>query len=260
MKWEVRDGKCKVEMGSEKWENFTMNRQEFYREEYRRLNPGWKDSQTIYHEILDIYTKEDTRILDVGCGHSDLLKQVHNKTLHTYGIDPDKKALGKNKFIKNKVVGSADNLPFQNNFFDLVISSWVLEHLENPGKVFQGIYRVLRPGGKVIFLTPNVWNYNVWFIMLIPNKLHNYFTRKLYGRQENDTYPVRYKINSVRKINKTLLPIGFKKIQLILNGDPSYISFNGLLFKLACLIERLFKTKLLSFAKVHIIGIYEKPT
>lgn len=235
-----------------------MRKQEFYRQEYRRLTPNWRDSLTIYRDIIEQATNADTRILDVGCGHGDFLKPVYDKTSHTYGLDPDKEALGKNKLIKNKVVGTVEEIPFESNFFDLVVSAWVLEHLTDPQRAFEEIFRVLKPGGKVIFLTPNVWNYNVWIIRLIPDQFHDFFTRKLYGRQEHDTYPKQYNFNSAQKIAKTLQPIGFKKSQLILNGDPSYISFNRPLFALGRLLEKILDFKPFNFAKVHLIGVYEK--
>lgn len=235
-----------------------MNKQEFYRQEYRRLKTKWQDSFHLYQDIINSCTNSDTKILDIGCGHGDFLKPVHHKTIHSYGIDPDKEALNKNTFIKNKTVGAAENMSFESNYFDLVVSAWVLEHLPDPKKAFQEIFRILKPGGKVVFLTPNVWNYNIWIIRLIPEKFHDFFTRRLYNRQEHDTYPKQYKINSVKKIAKTLEPIGFKKSQLILNGDPTYISFNTLLFKFACLLERILDLKWLHFTKVHLIGIYEK--
>ena len=235
-----------------------MNKQKYYRQKYHHLKPEWQDSLNLYRNLIDSYTNSETKILDVGCGHGDFLKPVYSKTIHSYGLDPDEKALAKNTFIKNKIVGTVEKMPFENNFFDLVVSAWVLEHLSSPQKAFQEIFRVLKPGGKVIFLTPNVWNYNVWIIRLIPEKFHDFLTRKLYDRQEHDTYPKQYKINSVKKIANTLEPIGFKKCQLILNGDPSYISFNTMLFKLACFLEKIMDLKSLHFMKVHLIGVYEK--
>jgi len=235
-----------------------MNKQEHYRQEYRCLKPKWLDSLNLYRNIIDSYTTSKTKILDVGCGHGDFLKSVHDKTIHSYGLDPDKDALVKNTFIKNKKVGVVEKLPFESNFFDLVVSAWVLEHLPDPQKAFQEIFRVLKPGGKVVFLTPNVWNYNVWIIRLIPEKFHDFLTKKLYDRQEHDTYSKYYRINSVKKIAETLESIGFKKSQLILNGDPSYISFNNILFRFACLLEKIMDWRPLRFTKVHIIGVYEK--
>jgi SAM-dependent methyltransferase len=235
-----------------------VNRQAYYRQEYRRLKSGWQESLYIYRDLIDRSTHDHTSILDIGCGHGDFLAPVYARTPHTYGIDPDATALEQNKTIRHKVVGTAESLPFEDNFFDLIVLAWVLEHLEHPSKAFQEIYRALKPGGQVIFITPNSWNYNVWIIRLIPHRFHDFFTRKLYQRQEHDTYRVRYKINSIPKIDRTLLPLGFKKSQVILNGDPSYISFNKPLFKLACALESLLEKKFLRWAKVHIIGVYQK--
>jgi ubiquinone/menaquinone biosynthesis C-methylase UbiE len=235
-----------------------MNKQEHYRKKYKTLNPSWQDSSILYRDLIDSHTNSQTKILDIGCGHGNLLEQIHAKTPHSYGIDPDKEALAKNTFIKNKKVAVAEDLPFKDNFFDLIVSAWVLEHLPKPEEAFKEIYRVLKPGGKVIFLTPNAWNYNVWIIRLIPEIFHDFLTKKLYNRQENDTYPKQYKINSIKKVNKILSPIGFKKNKMILNCDPSYISFNNLLFKFACLLEKILNLKSLQFMKVHLIGVYEK--
>ncbi len=173
-------------------------------------------------------------------------------------MDPDSSALEKNTFIKHKSVASAEKLPFEDNTFDVVVSAWVLEHLPNPKESFSEIYRVLKPGGKVVFLTPNVWNYNVWIIRIIPEIFHDFLTKRLYARKENDTYPKKYKINSPKTIKNTLQKIGFKEDQLILNGDPSYISFNEFLYKFAVLIEKILDRKSLNFMKVHLIGVFEK--
>jgi ubiquinone/menaquinone biosynthesis C-methylase UbiE len=200
----------------------------------------------------------ESRVLDIGCGHSELLADVFARTPWTFGLDPDPGALAKNRTVRHKVVGNADQMPFEDCFFDVVTLAWVLEHLERPETVFREIHRVLRPGGDVIFLTPNVWNYNVWMIRLIPNILHPFFTSRLYDRQEHDTYPTRYRMNSTVTIDTMLRPIGFEKRGLILNGDPSYISFNNPLFRLAVAIEDVLDRPACQQYRVHIIGQYRK--
>ncbi|MFZ5365473.1 MAG: class I SAM-dependent methyltransferase [Patescibacteria group bacterium] len=234
-----------------------MTRQEFYRKKYKKINPEWQDSLTLYKEIIDKYVNQETRILDIGCGHGDYLKDVYSKTSYTYGIDPDRSALSKNSIIKNKFCFEAETLSFCDNFFDLVVNAWVMEHLINPYPVFKEIFRVLKPSGKLIFLTPNSLNYNIWIIRAVPQKFHHFFTHKLYDRQEHDTFSKYYKVNSMKKIDKMLLPLGFNKIQFICNGDPTYISFNNLFFKIAVWIENIINNKFPD-AKVHLIGIYEK--
>ncbi|HEY7351027.1 MAG TPA: class I SAM-dependent methyltransferase [Ktedonobacterales bacterium] len=239
-------------------ESRALNRQEFYRRAYQRLASGWRDSLVLYCEAIDAHVQPDTHVLDIGCGHADFLASVYAKTPYTYGIDPDAEALSKNTTITHAVVGTVDHLPFEDNSFDLIVAAWVFEHLERPERACQEIYRALKPGGRLIFLTPNSWNYNVWIIRLIPHHFHDFFTRRLYQRQEHDTYRVQYKINSPRRIPGILLPIGFKEEQVILNGDPSYISFNKPLFMFACLMERLLDTRPLRGTRVHIIGVYQK--
>ena len=235
-----------------------MTKQDFYRKEYKRLNPSWSDSLSIYRNLIDAETGPNTRLLDVGCGRGEFLKNIYRKTAYAYGIDPDEAAIKENNYIQNKFVGTVEKLPFDSNFFDLVVMCWVLEHLENPALAFKEIHRVLKPGGQIIFLTPNTWNYNVWIIRVIPNKFHHFLTQKLYKRQEGDTYPVRYRANCVKTISKTLENACFLKKEIMLNGDPSYISFNRITFAIARVIEKILDFKPLNTYKVHIIGKFEK--
>ncbi|MEN8907665.1 MAG: class I SAM-dependent methyltransferase [Clostridiales bacterium] len=237
-----------------------MNKQNYYRLKYVKNKPSWKGSYDLYRDIIRDFFKQDIHMLDIGCGHSDLLKDLYKNTKNSYGLEPDKKALEKNEFIKNKIVGTVEKMPFEDNIFDIVLLEWVLEHLKYPKVAFNEIYRVLKPGGKVIFLTPNSWNYNVWIIRAIPNRAHSYFTKKFYQRHEGDTYPVRYKINSPKKVSNILRKIGFNKVNVILNGDPTYLSMNDLTFKISLMIEKVLDYKFFNSFKVHLIGVFEKPS
>ncbi len=235
-----------------------MNKQEYYREQYHKIYPKWRVSTLIYHDLISDSVSKNSYLLDVGCGHSNLLSDIYSRTLHTYGIDPDISAINRNKDIKHIKKSYVEKMPFKDNFFDVVVCAWVLEHLSDPNKAFKEIYRVLKPGGKVIFITPNALNYNVWLIRLIPERFHDFLTKKLYNRQENDTFSKKYLINTPPKIDDLLLSIGFKKINLILNGDPTYISFERITFYFAILLEKIFEIRQLNKYKVHIIGEYIK--
>jgi SAM-dependent methyltransferase len=134
----------------------------------------------------------------------------------------------------------------------------VLEHLAEPAQVLAEVRRVLVPGGRFVFLTPNAWNYNVWLIRLVPHRMRDWLARRLYGRQEGDTYPVRYRLNSVPRLERAMRRVGFHRSELVLNGDPTYVGLNRVLFEAACGLERLLDFGPLAGARVHLIGVYER--
>jgi len=114
-------------------------------------------------KILTIFKKQKVkRILDLGCGAGRNLVYLLEKGFDVYGIDcaPEglkiiKKRLQKEKRKCSLKLGNVFNkLPYENNFFDAVISVQVLQH----GKVneikgeIKEIERVLKPEG-LIFIT-----------------------------------------------------------------------------------------------------------
>jgi len=90
-----------------------------------------------------------TSVLDLGSGTGAAFDQLLN--YETTAIDPDKKMLELNTF-ENKVLGSAENLPFEDNSFDNVFCSFVWRNVSDTNKALKEVHRVLKPGGKFILL------------------------------------------------------------------------------------------------------------
>jgi ubiquinone/menaquinone biosynthesis C-methylase UbiE len=234
-----------------------MNKQCLFRAEYKKLKPEWRESMDIYYELVDNAITSDTTVLAIGSGHSDFLKDAFAKAKSRYAVDPDETALKSNTFIENKFVAFAERLPFPDNKFDLITSEWVFEHIRDAESVMAEVARVLRPGGKLIFLTPNALNYNTWLIRLIPNKLHAWFTKKLYNRLESDTYPTKYNLNSYGKIRSLSRKRNMEVVECIFNEDPSYTSFNKVTFFVSVTVDTLFAL-ILPKSQVHIICVLKK--
>lgn len=98
--------------------------------------------------------------LDAGCGRGlytrILLKRAKKVAALDYSknsIDTLKRRLGYLPHL-SLYVGSADNLPFEAEQFDLVLHCEVLEHIENDRKVLSELFRVLQPGGRLIISVP----------------------------------------------------------------------------------------------------------
>jgi len=99
-------------------------------------------------------------LLDVGCGRGEFLQGFVQCGVRGHGIDASQAA--------EKVCPQADlkcgdiendDLPYENDHFDVVFSKSVVEHLYYPEKLFQEIHRILKPGGLVLTLCP-AWEFN----------------------------------------------------------------------------------------------------
>jgi len=98
---------------------------------------------------------ENKVCLDAGCGHGALTWQIAEKGAESvYGVDlkptpKEIKFVGKEgviKFIQSSILG----LPFEDDFFDFIVSTGVLHHTFDTEKAFSELVRVLKPGGKII--------------------------------------------------------------------------------------------------------------
>jgi len=96
------------------------------------------------------------KLLDVGCGRGDFLKEFKGLGLEVFGLDHQE---SHSEILKNIEVrySNIENspFPFNSEMFDIVFSKSVIEHLRNPENFIKEIYRVLKPGGKIIIMTPD---------------------------------------------------------------------------------------------------------
>ena len=123
---------------------------------------------------------------------------------------------------------------------DIVMSQSVFEHLEHPGEVLLEMRRILRPGGRLIVLTPSKWDYGSLIAMLVPNRLHPAVVQLVEGRPPEDTFPTRFRCNTESAVRKlaSRSNLELESIEFI-NQYPNYFLFNGALFLLGTWYERL---------------------
>ena len=110
-----------------------------------------------YPDVLAELEKEPfTDLLDCGCGTGPMLTLLHQKypDKNYTGIDLTPKmievARRKNMSGVKLIVGDCENLPFDDNSFDVVICCESFHHYPNPQNFFNSVYRVLRPNGRLI--------------------------------------------------------------------------------------------------------------
>jgi len=97
--------------------------------------------------------RSDAAVLDVGCGEKPYLPFLSPYTQRYVGVDS---APGS----QVDEVAEAESLPFEDQSFDLVLCTQVLEHVQDPGATLSEIYRVLQPGGAALVSTHGVFLYH----------------------------------------------------------------------------------------------------
>ncbi|MBF0314083.1 MAG: class I SAM-dependent methyltransferase [Oligoflexia bacterium] len=127
-----------------------------------------KKQRTFAYEknIYNIYSllekSSPQNILDIGCDDGALTLAVGERAgvKNLYGIEciPHRAAIARERGIEIKEVTlkSGIKMPYEDNFFDLVLSNQVIEHVGDVDHFMEEIYRVLAPNGHAIISTENL--------------------------------------------------------------------------------------------------------
>ena len=186
------------------------------------LHRSWKK------EFIEQIKKKNTKILDIGSGTGDIVsqilkrKEILNANFKIFLSDPNYKMIneGKKKVINNNklfwVSNYAENLPFKNNFFDLITMSFSLRNVHNLNKSLSEIKRVLKKNGQFLCLefgkveNTHINNiYKLYSNLIIPN---------VGGIVTKSKESYEYLINSIKKfpsqelLIKILKKKGYKRI------------------------------------------------
>lgn len=136
---------------------------------YRQVPPDYWDNsykknilQRMWHNIrfkaLRKITKninDGANILDIGCGSGFSIEKILSGNFNVYGIDTTEEVISYAKKIRPNYhfqVGYAEDLPFENNFFNVIFYLDSIEHLNDPCLSLKEAHRVLKPEGVVIIL------------------------------------------------------------------------------------------------------------
>ncbi len=201
------------------------------------------------------------RVLDLGAGagiHDALVPRGDGA--HVVGVDPDPRVLD-NPHLDEGQVGSGDALPFEPAFFDLVVANNVVEHLDAPEAVFAEVFRVLRPGGRFLFKTPNRFHYVPLLAQLTPMEFHRWVNRRR-GRADEDTFKTRYAANRPAVIRALAARAGFDRVRIeLLEGRPEYLRFSPPTYLLGWAWERMVNgVPGLATFRVLIVAELRRPT
>lgn len=142
------------------------------------------------------------KVLDVGSSTGIIDSVLAKKFKEVWGLDIDKSGISfakKNFKSKNLhfEIGNALNLKFSRDKFDVVICTHIYEHVSDPQKLFNEIYRVLKPEGVCYLAAINaLWpiepHYNLPFLSWLPKNLGNLYVKALGKTDKYHENPMFY--------------------------------------------------------------------
>ena len=172
--------------------------------------------QNRYAAELDRLVVKQCSWLDIGAGH-----RIHNGWIgpscddlasrpeYFAGCDLGVGILA-HPHLHDPKIADCGELPWPDCRFDVVTANMVVEHLENPNSVLKEVFRVLRPGGSFLFVTPNLNHPVVRMATAVPPRLRRYYRIIIEGAEEEDVFPTTYSLNTVSAVKRVASLAGFQ--------------------------------------------------
>ena len=126
-------------------------------------NAAYLDIYVVRNAILNAIQESITLfegvVIDLGCGIKPYKELIcsSGKVSSYIGIDFEN-ALDKEYAMgRPEIFWDGVTIPLESQYADVLLATELLEHCAEPEKVLKEIYRVLKPGGKLIFTVPFLW-------------------------------------------------------------------------------------------------------
>lgn len=223
---------------------------------------GYFTPNDYYEAVLDEQVTPETRWLDVGCGRNllpgnpRLAGTLSSRCMFLQGVDPDP------TITDNELCHACSNEPIETycseNTFDLVTLRMVAEHVDNPVAVVMNLAKLTRPGGKVVVYTVNRWSPLSITARIVPHRLHHPIKRFFWKTEEQDTFPVRYRMNTRHQLSNHFCAHGFRTVFCRKVSDCSALWHFPMLYRFELAMWRLLTRFGYSYPETNLLGVFER--
>lgn len=159
------------------------------------------------YAILSGYIGDAQRVLDAGCGSTQLLNRFPQNVGMDFGLRKVRFMRRPGRLLVN---GSTFELPFRSAAFDIVISSQVIEHLPDDMRIFNELIRCVAPGGALVLGTVDYGSWQWPFI----EYLYGLFKPTGYAQEHITHYTTASLVERL-----TGLGLKIEQIQYICKGE-----------------------------------------
>ena len=170
------------------------------------LHPG--AMANLDFSVFYLPAKSGGRLLEVGFGSGEMLRSMQGRGWQVEGVDVDPDAV-KNATKKGLQVhlGKLEDLRLPSNCYDAIAMSHVIEHVPEPLNLLRECHRLLKPGGTLVAITPNIrsWGHRLyasdWLALDPPRHLHLFSAESLTELAERSGIRIGRLTTTVRDAN-----------------------------------------------------------
>lgn len=233
-----------------------------YLDRFYDRRKGWVDGTQNFFNVVERYVTRGTPILEIGCGPTNTVTKrlAAFGPVHGFDVDPDART---NVDTVEVRISDGRTLPFDDASFDVAVSNYVLEHVEDPGAHLREVARVLKPGGVYLARTPNKHHYVALVSALTPHAFHVLMAHRLRRNpaEAHDPYPTFYRMNSAADLNHLVgasRDLTIEEMEHV-EKEPSYGMIHPVVFLILMAYERLVnRFKALERFRANLIVAFRK--
>jgi len=204
-------------------------------------------SQIRYARVLEQTVASGARWLEVGCGRQIVpdwamavrrQADIASRPQLLVGIDVDQ-AMLEHPLLDTRVVGLGGHFPFADSTFDLITANMVVEHIPQSDSFLLDVRRILKPGGRFLFHTPNYVHYLIFIASFVPDVFKKPIIRVLERRQAEDVFPTHYQLNTQHRVEQAAKRCGMEIERLDLVGSSGSFARMGPLGWMECVLLKM---------------------
>ena len=189
---------------------FNINKDAFSQNPDLRVERIFNTFNSALNEFYNKSIKTNDKLIDLGSGDENFIKFLKNKKIYAKGYDIDQVDLEISK------------IPESDSSIDFVTCISLIEHIEKPSNLLKEIFRILKPEGVLIIVTPNFnYCYKEFYDdpthvnPFTPTKLYSYL--KIFGFKNHHVLP--WIVNKNPKIWRLKMKFFYARYCLIARGD-----------------------------------------
>ena len=179
---------------------------------FRAIYPTYRYRWEVYNDLLTRMISEKTVWVDIGCGDNQSVAEHGGRAATALGLDL---VIHSKLQCPNFVQASMRTLPFRSESIDLITLRMVVEHLEKIPGDFCEIERVLKPGGRALFMTSNRLSPVVFLPKLLSYGMRKWLIRKIFRVEDEDVFPTFHNFNTPSRVRDGVLSLRPERVLML---------------------------------------------